>query len=134
MTPINTADSRIAKIALMEGGIIYIRHKHIKEFPSFEEIKELVHTTLKLANNNKFILVTDFRDMFQNWSSESKEYVANHTELNKLKIAQAILVNTLPVKLLINTFMAFNKPKGEIKVFDNFEKVETWIKEVQNRK
>ena len=123
----NFIESRIALVELRSNNFVYVQHKDIQPFPAVDEIKELVTHILELANGKPFVALVDYRDMFQNWDTEAKEYVANHKELNDLQEAVAIVVNTLPIKLVVKLYISFFKPPNETKIFNNLDGAEKWL-------
>lgn len=45
--------------------------------------------------------------------------------------ASAVVVNSLPYKLIANFYLQFNKPKRPYKVFSNEEDAITWLKTIE---
>ena len=45
----------------------------------------------------------------------------------KYRYADAFIVNSLPMRLLVNFYISFNKPKIPTKMFNNPESAREWI-------
>jgi len=118
---------RFVDIHLLESHFIYLKWKTVKQFPSHEEIVEFVDVGLDMVNHQPFVVLTDLRDVYTLLDPRSKIYVAKHKELNELKIAEAILVNSMHIKLLVQGYIAYFKPKLKPEVFTNEEEARKWL-------
>lgn len=78
-----------------------------------EEMKKIVKIEIEAVGNKPFYTITDFRDKFGNMSNETKEYLANNEEANRLKQLEILIVNSLPLKLLTRGYLKIFKPKTE---------------------
>ena len=59
-------------------------------------------------------------------SKEANEY-ASGKEVEGLQIAMAILISSLPIRLLANFFIKFNKPPAPTKLFNSTESAIAWL-------
>ena len=66
------------------------------------EMIKLVDTSLEIVNNTPFYLLVDARNILSTISHEAREYITKHEEYSRLNIAQAIVVNNMPIKILAN--------------------------------
>ncbi len=78
-----------------------------------DEMKNLVELEIEAVNHKPFYTISDFRDAFGNMSNETKEYLAQNEEVNRLKILEILVVNSLPLKLLTRGYLMVFKPKTE---------------------
>jgi len=118
---------RFVDIHLLESNFVYLKWKTVKQFPTHEEIVEFVDIGLAMVKHQPFVILTDLRDMYTLLDPRSKKYIATHKELNELKIAEAILVNSMHIKLLVQGYIAYFKPKVKPEVFTNEEEARKWL-------
>ena len=58
---------------------------------------------------------------------ESRKYFAEHKKYNKLNIAQAIVVNNMPIRLLASAYYKLYTHENPVKVFSDIESAKTWL-------
>jgi hypothetical protein len=92
-----------------------------------KEITILVNETLDLVKDNKFYLLVDARDILGNMDHESRKYFAEHKVYNELNIAQAILVNNMPIRLLATAYYRLYPHKNPVKIFSEISKAKEWL-------
>ena len=92
------------------------------------EAVEIVDEALKLVSGNKFLLLTDARDISSSMDSEARKYITSHDEVNDLVIAHAIVVNGMGIRLLAQFFLNLNKKRAyPQKIFSDIEKASGWL-------
>ncbi len=91
------------------------------------EITKLVEWTLDAVKNKPFLLLIDARDILSSMDHESRKYFAEHEEYNKLNIAQAIVVNNMPIRLLATAYYKLYKHQTPIKIFKDIEDAKDWL-------
>ena len=92
-----------------------------------EEMTVLVEESLKLVNNSRFCLLVDARDILSSMDHNSRKYFAEHEEYNNLNIAQAILVNNMPIRLLASAYFKLYSHKNPVKIFTDPDKAKEWL-------
>ena len=92
-----------------------------------EEMKKLVDVSLELANDDNFYLLVDARDIFSSMDHESRKYVAEHARYNELNVAQAIVVNNMPIRLLASAYFKLYKHTNPIKIFTKIDEARVWL-------
>lgn len=108
----------------IENDILYIIFND-GAVVDLEEIKASKAARLELQNSESMLVFVDIRNLF-NVTVEARKYAAED-ENSKYSIAMAILVNSLPTRLLTNFFIKFNKPKTPTKMFTSKDKALTWL-------
>ena len=89
------------------------------------EIRELIVAAEKLTNNRPYLLFSDVR-VFLTITPEARKVSASKTEAPYL-IANAALINNLPLALTANFFVKFNQPHFKFKMFNNEKKAMKWL-------
>ncbi|MCB0401806.1 MAG: hypothetical protein KDD41_06965 [Flavobacteriales bacterium] len=115
-----------ADICILPGGIMHIHIKKTVEL-SIDDSAEIVAARSKLANNKPYpLLYTATRFVLP--SKEVREYVASE-ERSSLVIADAFVVNSLPQKIIANTFLRINKPVRPTRIFKSKKDAIKWLQQ-----
>ena len=89
------------------------------------EMQALLKQAVELTAPNKYFAIIDTTSLFDS-SPEARNFYAE-SDYAKHRYADAFIVNSLPMRLLVNFFIAFNKPKIPSKMFNNEENALNWI-------
>ncbi len=89
------------------------------------EMEELLKQAVKLTAPDKYFAVIDTTSTYDS-SVEARNFYAE-SEYCKHRYADAFIVNSLPMRLLVNFFIAFNKPKIPSKMFSDQESALNWV-------
>ena len=89
------------------------------------EVKQMIKVAGSLTNNNPYLLCSDARTYFQ-ITSEARKVSSDKSE-SSLVVANAVLVNNLPLRLTANLFIKINKPHFPLRVFTDEEKAMEWL-------
>jgi hypothetical protein len=95
------------------------------------EAKEIMRRAYSLNKGTPFVLLTD-TSAFYTITPEARKAFADSNN-SKLVIANAVLANNLPSKLIANFFSNFNKPHYKFKVFSNERKAIEWLEVYSNK-
>lgn len=90
-----------------------------------DEAAEIIRTAVLFAQNKPYVILTDAR-VFFSITPEAKKILADKN-LNPLLIANAVVVNNLPARLIANFFGNFYKPFFKFKVFTSISKAKDWL-------
>lgn len=80
-----------------------------------------------LINHQAVLFLSDYRDCSISLNSETIRYAAQSTELNKNKLAEALVVNSFPKQLANQFFFQLLRPKTRTQVFRNSESARNWL-------
>ncbi len=80
-----------------------------------------------LTNHKPILLLSDYRDCTISLTSETIRYAAQSTRLNKNKLAEAVLVDSLSKQLINRFFLQVLKPITATQVFRNTESAVHWL-------
>ena len=100
--------------------IIYKPNQEI----DLEKIKILIDLATKVIGDKPFCslaVVTPGSD----FEKEARDYLANHDELDYR--ASAVVASTIPVRMIVNMFINFSRPKIPTKLFGTTNQALEWI-------
>lgn len=98
---------------MLFGENVVFTHYYDGAEIELEEMKNLVELEIEAVKNKQFYTISDFRNVFGSMSNETKEYLAQNDFVNKLKIVDILIVNSLPLKLLTRGYLMIFKPKTQ---------------------
>lgn len=90
-----------------------------------EDMKQLLKASVQLAQFRNYYSIVDVRVNAGAAQGVTEYYAKN--EYNKYRHADAFIVNTLAMRLLVNFYMTFNKPCVPTKTFADPESAAKWI-------
>lgn len=125
---IREASTRTTDMIVDEEGILWITVKE-DAFVEIADAIENFETSVQLAQWKRMLKLVDARHTFF-MSPDAKKYSAEK-ETSEFNIARAVIVNSLPNKLMINFFIRFYKPKSPVKVFNDVEVALKWLREIK---
>jgi hypothetical protein len=97
------------------------------------EVDENFELTMKLANGKRYAVLVDARTTIH-MTKEGMER-ANRPESYKFLIAQAIVVDSLPNRLVGNFIIKFHKPTSPTRLFSTMESATVWLRKcIQDEK
>ncbi len=121
-------DSRICKVELLDKQLISFNFKG-NEDHKVEEFQVLIKELVILMNHQPFVVLNDLRNNFGGFSKEIRNFLGSHPDLIKYKYAEALIVNSLGIRLQVNFFLQFNVKKMKYKVFSDERKAIKWLLE-----
>ncbi|NQX97736.1 MAG: hypothetical protein HRT73_07635 [Flavobacteriales bacterium] len=115
-----------AIISLGKENVLLVKIKDNVEIDE-KEISDLVDASLEIVKGIPFYLLVDARDILSSINHESRDYFTKHEEYNRLNIAQAIVVNNMPTRIIANFFFQFYKHQNPVKVFTCIVEGKKWL-------
>lgn len=107
-----------------EDEILFVKMKEGVNLDQ-AEMEELLKQAVELTAPNKYFAIVDTTSSYDS-TPESRSFYAE-SDYSKYRYADAFIVNSLPMRLLVNFFITFNKPKIPSKMFNNEESAYEWI-------
>lgn len=109
-----------------DRGFLWILHKSnvtLELADALEQEKEIV----AFCDNKRMPFMIDVR--VDNWNApkEVREFHATSKPLFKIRQAEAILVNSLGIKILANFYNRFNNPPNPVQVFTDEGEAIEWV-------
>lgn len=96
------------------------------------EMESLLLSAIELVEGKKYYAVIDTSNNIDS-SKDARDYYANN-ELNKYRYADAFIVSSLPLRMVINFFIRVNKPSIPTKMFTTKESAFLWINELKKKR
>jgi hypothetical protein len=93
------------------------------------EMEQLLKQAVEFTSPNKYFAVIDTTALYDS-TPESRSFYAE-SDYSNYRYADAFIVNSLPMRLLVNFFITFNKPKIPSKMFNNEESALNWIQSLK---
>ncbi|MBL4657257.1 MAG: hypothetical protein JKX73_04600 [Flavobacteriales bacterium] len=91
------------------------------------DAKTVGDAAIELFEGGKFLAIIDARNMGGTVGKEASNYFAQNEKLAAHRLAQAIVVNTLAMKLIAQFYIKVNKPRREAKIFNELDKALAWL-------
>jgi hypothetical protein len=98
---------------------------------SVEKMNALLQEAVRIAGFKKYFVIVDARAGFHSEADVRDYYVDN--DYAKYRYADAFIVKSLAVRLMVNFYISFNKPAIPTKTFTNPEQAIQWINELRQR-
>lgn len=90
-----------------------------------EDIKLLVKTNLTLTNNKHYAALIDGEEL-ASFTKEAMEYSARN-DISPKVLARAIMVNSLPKRIVGNFYIKITRPAVNTKLFNDRAKALIWL-------
>lgn len=123
---VDKIELKASTIFIDGNGFVRIIHKDQVEM-GLEEAKEHAEACYKVCSGKPMCFLIDSRDKIVLVTAEARKYLAHHEGLIKTRKAHAIIVDSLPNRLLANFYFKFNKPVGPGKVFNSEKAALSWL-------
>lgn len=123
---IRNIDLDIANISIRSDGIMHVTMKNKEEF-GIDEVKLIRRTRKELAQGKSYpILYTGDKLVLP--TKEARAYMAEKTD-QELAKAEAMIIKSLPQRMIASTYIRINKPKCPTRFFENESDAIEWLKE-----
>jgi len=86
--------------------------------------------TFKLLKGQEKCLILIISADNASFSKEAREFVAS-AETSKIVMADAFVIRSLSLKILMNGYLKFNKPNRPTRFFNNEEPAIAWLNELK---
>lgn len=118
---------------LLEEGFIVLQFKDkiILELEDAQEIDQIIYH--QFVFGKPFVALVDGRDVESSITHEARDFFSKDELVMDIRKAHAIVVNSLPTRLLANFYMKFHKPINPIKVFSDYAIAYQWIKPIRDQ-
>lgn len=118
-----TLETPVAHLSF-EDEILFVRMKEGVSLGQ-TEMEQLLNNAVELTAPNKYFAIIDTTAPYDS-TPEARNFYAE-SDFSKYRYADAFIVNSLPMRLLVNFFITFNKPKIPSKMFNSEESALAWI-------
>ena len=111
-------------MSLDQDRVLLIKFKEVAV--DIEETRKIMNRSAEMVNKKGFRVLIDARDVYASVDHNSRKYMAEH-EVNEYNIAQAMVVNNIPVRIIANFYLKFYKHSYPMKVFKNIDSAREWL-------
>lgn len=119
---------KTATLRLDNSGILWVCYqKEVDMTP--EDAKKHIEAVVKLSGGKKRPFLIDTRNARGSYSVEAMRTLAKNPEIVRVRKAQAIIIDSLPNRLLANFYIKFHKPENPIKIFEKEGEALKWLKQ-----
>lgn len=119
-------------ITLFSNRIVKIRFKDKVDF-ELEDAIEANQTMYDFAEGKPFLSLVDTINIRSQMSNDAMNHFAKDPLTKGVRIAEAIVVNSLHNRILANFYLKFIKSHNPVKVFNNMDKAIAWLLEVYQK-
>lgn len=121
MSEIEVGDYFTMKIS---NGILHIKVKP-DTFVELPMVQEVVAKQREITNGQPILVLLDISEAY-GVAKEAREYTSGKS-VEGLQKAMAMLINSLPIRLLANFFIKFDKPPAPTKMFNSYDQAINWL-------
>ncbi len=121
---IKQVDLRSSTVTLRADGIMHFDIKAVEEFTE-EDVKEILRTVKEIGHGSRFLNLVTF-PAFVAVSKEARALSASK-EGNEYTIADAMVVSSTAIKLVMNLYISFDKPVRPTRIFNTKDKAVEWL-------
>lgn len=120
-----------SEIALLRSGILILKYKadYVVEL---EDVKQVERAFIELSSNGDIYCLMDTSGRFNNYTNEAQKFLSNEASIvqNKKIKGSAVVIDSLPNRLLAKFFSKFFKPKFPMRIFSTQEEGLAWLNEL----
>lgn len=117
-------------IKITEDNLIHLKYPADLDL-GLKQAKSIDLLILDQVGLENFTLMVDFTDSFGVLTKEAQKFFANDAPSIPQITASAIIVNNLPVRILVNFYLKFFKPKYLTKIFSSVEPAKYWLSNIK---
>ena len=119
-------DTKKTFISKITDRIVLLEFKPDVIF-ELEDAIEVNTIIFNLINGQPFLSLIDISNKYGSISAEARDYFATDPKTKDIRLAEAFIVNNLPMRILANFYKQFHKPSNPIKFFKNKKEAINWL-------
>ena len=108
-----------------EGEIFIL--KYIVEHITKEVAENIILDKLKILDSKKVLAIIDAR-LVKNFDNDARKLMSSK-EGNQGLLKCAVMINSKVQRVILNFFFKINNPEVPMKMFTEFDKASSWLKE-----
>lgn len=107
-----------------DSGILFCEfyNKDVNHKLSVETVKKYIETIKEISKGKSMPFLIDVRNSLGTFSIAAAELFANSTDLKRIRLSEAFIVNSINVKLLISSYKRIYEPITPFQFFNNKQK------------
>ena len=83
-----------------------------------------------LCNSDKQLILTDVSDQYLGISTRARKFMSKSEDNVDIRMAEAYVTNSLPMKIIINHYVNSNQPRNQVETFDSREEAVEWLRQI----
>lgn len=91
-----------------------------------DDMKDIEEILFKITERQPFLTLLDLSNKYVSFDDEARAYAAQGPITGNI-ISQAIVVNTLPVRMVVNFYLRFNRPRYPARAFNKNRQAIDWL-------
>lgn len=123
------SQTEVAYLSFREG-VLRVKVKENAEV-SVKTMTELLGEAVRIAGFKKYFAIIDVRAGFHS-EADVRDYYSDN-DYSKYRYADAFVVKSLAIRLMVNFYISVNKPSIPTKTFTDPEQAEKWIHDLKQR-
>jgi hypothetical protein len=112
-----------------KGDFFYVRFKKTGTPIELPEYKEFMEGCQSLIGERKVLNIVDLRGQYVYFSKEARAYTASNEQLNNMRIAEAILVDNVAIRIAAQFYLSLFKPPVKTKLFSDLMDAKKWLQQ-----
>lgn len=118
-------ETKVCLVKIDQYGIIHTEYKEgvTVERNDLVEVEKIIYS---FCRNKAFYSLVDLSNKHLHFDAEARRYAAT-ADITSLIKAQALIFNTLPMRLLVNFYLKFDRPQYPFKVFSKADMATNWL-------
>ncbi len=113
-------------MSLREGNFLCLRFADRKVI-GVNDAKEINGKALEMVQGQHFLLLVDSSDSLVSVTAAARECFAADKEVNKLRVAQAFVVDNTPNRILARFYAYFNYQASPVEIFEKEKEARNWL-------
>lgn len=119
-------ETEVASVYLKSEGLVVIEFKS-EIHAEIDAAVEVSNAVLQLSQNNPVYVLVCAANIQSSMNNQAMRYLAKNQDLHKVTRAVAFVLNNLPIRITVNTFIRVHKPPYPTKIFKTKENALDWL-------
>jgi len=98
-----------------------------------EDAIEANNAYYNISKGKPFVSLIDTSNKYGNITNEARLHYANDLKTKSIRLAEAIVLNNLPARIIATFYIRYNKPSNPVKIFSKREDAINWLHEIYNK-
>jgi hypothetical protein len=99
-----------------------------------EDAIEANNAYFKISKQKPFVSLIDARNKYGNITNEARMHYVYDEKTKSIRLAEAIVLNNLPARIIAKFYIRHNKPLNPVKIFTKREEAINWLHHIYNKK
>lgn len=119
-------DHKNYQFEILSPNLLHIKYLDECEV-DLDKAKELVRLGNSIMAPPKYFIIANMENMFGAFDADAKKFIANSPEVTNRRAGLAIVLNSLPIRILVRGFTLIHKKNCPIKIFKSEREAIIWM-------